>query len=136
VVGLPVVWHLPGVSARVRHQPGLSAMRICLLRWWHDTGSVTLKTRSICSTSPGHHAQDKRYRGVPCRNAVRDRELDPTLPRGDTDRMVDPASRDELRLAERRLQAAQLAGDTAMLEQLLDDRLLPTLGPTGACYTK
>lgn len=50
--------------------------------------------------------------------------------------MANPASMEQLRVAERRLQAAQLAGDTAVLEQLLDDRLLFTLGPTGACYTK
>ena len=43
---------------------------------------------------------------------------------------------DELREAERRLQAAQLAGDTAALEQLLDDRLIFTFGPDGKCYTK
>jgi hypothetical protein len=43
---------------------------------------------------------------------------------------------DELRRAERRLQAAQLAGDTTALAQLLDDRVLFTFGPTGRCYTK
>jgi ketosteroid isomerase-like protein len=42
---------------------------------------------------------------------------------------------DDLREAERRLQAAQLAGDVAALDQLLDDRLIFT-GPDGACYTK
>ncbi|MBV8997072.1 MAG: nuclear transport factor 2 family protein [Pseudonocardiales bacterium] len=50
--------------------------------------------------------------------------------------MAKPASIDELRAAERRLQAAQLAGDTAALEQLLDDRVLFTSGSTGARYTK
>jgi ketosteroid isomerase-like protein len=50
--------------------------------------------------------------------------------------MAKPASIDELRAAERRLQAAQLAGDTAALDQLLDDRVLFTSGSTGACYTK
>jgi hypothetical protein len=43
---------------------------------------------------------------------------------------------DELRAAERRLQAAQLAGDTAAVEQLLDHRVLFTSGSTGACYAK
>jgi ketosteroid isomerase-like protein len=43
---------------------------------------------------------------------------------------------DELREAERRLQAAQLAGDIAALDQLLDDRLIFTFGPDGKCYTK
>jgi len=43
---------------------------------------------------------------------------------------------DDLRDAERRLQAAQLAGDVAALDQLLDDRLLFTFGPDGKCYTK
>lgn len=42
--------------------------------------------------------------------------------------MAQPASMDELRATERRLQAAQLAGDTVALEQLLDDRVLFTLG--------
>lgn len=43
---------------------------------------------------------------------------------------------DELRETERRLQAAQLAGDIAALDQLLDDRLIFTFGPDGKCYTK
>jgi ketosteroid isomerase-like protein len=43
---------------------------------------------------------------------------------------------DELREAERRLQAAQLAGDIAALERLLDDRMIFTFGPDGKCYTK
>jgi hypothetical protein len=43
---------------------------------------------------------------------------------------------DELRDAERRLQAAQLAGDVAVLDRLLDDRLIFTFGPDGRCYTK
>jgi hypothetical protein len=43
---------------------------------------------------------------------------------------------EELRTAERRLQAAMLAGDVAVLDELLDDRLLHTGGPDGALYTK
>lgn len=43
--------------------------------------------------------------------------------------MTEPTPTDELREAERRLQAAQLTGDTAALEQLLDDR--GTFGPDG-----
>jgi GntR family transcriptional regulator / MocR family aminotransferase len=50
--------------------------------------------------------------------------------------MVKPASSDELRAAERRLQAAQRAGDTAALDHLLDDRVLFISGFTGACYSK
>src|SRR3712207_882948 len=42
---------------------------------------------------------------------------------------------DELREAEHRLQAAQLAGDVTALDQLLDDRLIFT-HPDGRCYTK
>jgi ketosteroid isomerase-like protein len=42
----------------------------------------------------------------------------------------------ELRDAERRLQAAQLAGDVEELDRLLDDRLIFTLGPDGNCYDK
>ena len=53
-----------------------------------------------------------------------------TPPRGEAELMAKPASIDELRAAERRLQAAQLAGDTAALDQLLDDRVLFTSGPT------
>jgi ketosteroid isomerase-like protein len=41
----------------------------------------------------------------------------------------------ELRAAERRLQAAQLASDVAALDELLDDRLVFT-GPDGALYGK
>ncbi|WP_308250322.1 nuclear transport factor 2 family protein [Sphaerisporangium fuscum] len=41
-----------------------------------------------------------------------------------------------LREAERRLQAAQLAGDADTLDELLDDRLIFTGGPDGARYTK
>jgi ketosteroid isomerase-like protein len=41
----------------------------------------------------------------------------------------------ELRAAERRLQAAQLAGDVAALDELLDDGLIFT-GPGGAVYSK
>lgn len=50
--------------------------------------------------------------------------------------MAEHTSADELREAERRLQAAQLAGDIAALDQLLDDRLIFTFGPDGKCYTK
>jgi ketosteroid isomerase-like protein len=49
--------------------------------------------------------------------------------------MTERTPPDELRKAERRLQATQLAGDTAALEQLLDDRAVFT-GPDGKCYTK
>ncbi|RAG86413.1 nuclear transport factor 2 family protein [Streptacidiphilus pinicola] len=44
-------------------------------------------------------------------------------------------STEELRSAERRLQAAQLAGDADALELLLDDRLVFT-GPDGQLYGK
>ncbi|MGH3914477.1 MAG: nuclear transport factor 2 family protein [Pseudonocardiaceae bacterium] len=50
--------------------------------------------------------------------------------------MVEHNRVDELRAAERRLQAAQLAGDVAELDRLLDDRLLFTFGSDGKCYTK
>jgi ketosteroid isomerase-like protein len=50
--------------------------------------------------------------------------------------MAEHTHADELRAAERRLQAAQLAGDIATLDQLLDDRLIFTFGPDGKCYTK
>ncbi|MBO4207979.1 nuclear transport factor 2 family protein [Micromonospora echinofusca] len=43
---------------------------------------------------------------------------------------------DELRAAERQLQAAQLAGDVEALDRLLDDRLVFTFGPDGRHYTK
>ncbi len=43
---------------------------------------------------------------------------------------------DELRAAERRLQAAQLAGDVEALDRLLDDRLIFTFGPDCRHYTK
>lgn len=43
---------------------------------------------------------------------------------------------DELRNAERRLQAAMLAGDVSALDHLLDDRLIYTGGPDGGTYTK
>ena len=39
------------------------------------------------------------------------------------------ALEESLRAAERRLQAAQLAGDVAELDRLLDDRLVATLAP-------
>jgi hypothetical protein len=41
----------------------------------------------------------------------------------------------ELGIAERRLQAAQLASDVAELDRLIDDRLIFT-GPGGRLYTK
>ena len=44
--------------------------------------------------------------------------------------------RDDLREAERRLQAAQLAGDVEALDRLLDDRLIFTGGPDGGVYSK
>ena len=50
--------------------------------------------------------------------------------------MTEHTLTDELREAERRLQAAQLAGDVAALDQLLDDRLIFTYGPDGECLTK
>jgi hypothetical protein len=50
--------------------------------------------------------------------------------------MTEHTLADELREAERRLQAAQLAGDIAALDQLLDDRVIFTFGPDGKCYTK
>ncbi|MBB5868678.1 ketosteroid isomerase-like protein [Allocatelliglobosispora scoriae] len=43
---------------------------------------------------------------------------------------------DDLREAERRLQAAQLASDVEALDRLLDDRLIFTGGPDGAVYSK
>ena len=42
---------------------------------------------------------------------------------------------DGLRQAERRLQAAQLAGDLVALDHLLDDHLV-AIGPDGSRYTK
>lgn len=45
------------------------------------------------------------------------------------------ADENELRAAERRLQAAQLASDVAALDELLDDRLIFT-GPDGRLYGK
>jgi|SRR5947209_13134515 hypothetical protein len=50
--------------------------------------------------------------------------------------MAEHTLADELREAERRLQAAQPAGDIAALDQLLDDRVIFTFGPDGKCYTK
>lgn len=50
--------------------------------------------------------------------------------------MTEKTLTEELRKAERRLQEAQLAGDVAALDQLLDDRLIFTFGPEGKCYTK
>ena len=50
--------------------------------------------------------------------------------------MVSDADRvEELRTAERRLQAAQLASDVAELDRLIDDRLVFT-GPGGKLYSK
>lgn len=49
--------------------------------------------------------------------------------------MAEHRPTDELREAERRLQTAQLAGDTVALEQLLDDRLI-FIGPDSKVYTK
>ena len=45
------------------------------------------------------------------------------------------ASNEGLQVAERRLQAAQLAGDVAVLDELIDDRLVFT-GPDGLLYGK
>jgi ketosteroid isomerase-like protein len=50
--------------------------------------------------------------------------------------MIEVASMESLREAERRLQAAQLAGDVNALDQLLDERLIFTGGPDGGQYTK
>src|SRR5262245_12884165 len=50
--------------------------------------------------------------------------------------MADVASTESLRAAERRLQAAQLAGDIDALDQLIDDRLIFTGGPDGGRYSK
>jgi hypothetical protein len=50
--------------------------------------------------------------------------------------MAEHTLTDKLHEAERRLQAAQLAGDITTLDQLLDDRLIFTFGPDGKCYTK
>ncbi|MDQ1645879.1 MAG: hypothetical protein QOJ50_2063 [Cryptosporangiaceae bacterium] len=47
---------------------------------------------------------------------------------------MDPV--DELRIAERRLQSAQLAGNVEELDRLIDDRLVYTGPPDGRCYTK
>ena len=46
-----------------------------------------------------------------------------------------PPTADGLRQAERRLQAAQLAGDVVALDHLLDDHLV-AIGPDGSRYTK
>jgi ketosteroid isomerase-like protein len=50
--------------------------------------------------------------------------------------MAEMASVESLRDAERRLQAAQLAGDVDALDALLDDRLIFTGGPDGGRYSK
>jgi hypothetical protein len=52
------------------------------------------------------------------------------------ERMTEPDRTQDLLAAERRLQAAQLAGDHRTLDRLLDDRLIFTGGPDGACYSK
>ena len=50
--------------------------------------------------------------------------------------MTDATLADEVRAADRRLQAAMLASDVPALDALLDDRLVYTGGPDGAVYTK
>ncbi|HEX2807594.1 MAG TPA: nuclear transport factor 2 family protein [Kineosporiaceae bacterium] len=49
--------------------------------------------------------------------------------------MTETPSAEGLLHAERQLQAAQLAGDVAALDRLLDDRLV-AIGPDGARFTK
>src|SRR5690348_11001648 len=49
--------------------------------------------------------------------------------------MPEPTMADDLLAAERRLQAAQRAGDVAALDQLLHDRLV-AIGPDGARHSK
>ena len=49
--------------------------------------------------------------------------------------MSETPTADGLLRAERQLQAAQLAGDVAALDRLLDDRLV-AIGPDGSRYTK
>ncbi|GGK70156.1 hypothetical protein Ppa06_36490 [Planomonospora parontospora subsp. parontospora] len=49
--------------------------------------------------------------------------------------MSDQTLTDELHEAERRLQAAQLAGDVEELDRLLHERLVFTGPPDGACVT-
>lgn len=49
--------------------------------------------------------------------------------------MTDTGTTEALRAAERRLQAAQLASDTATLTELLDDEVVFT-GPDGNLYSK
>ena len=48
---------------------------------------------------------------------------------------MNPGSEASLLLAERALHAAQVAGDVAALDRLLDDRLI-AVGPDGARHTK
>jgi ketosteroid isomerase-like protein len=50
-------------------------------------------------------------------------------------RVSETPTADGLLRAERQLQAAQLAGDVAALDRLLDDRLV-AIGPDGSRYTK
>lgn len=49
--------------------------------------------------------------------------------------MPEPTMAEDLLAAERRLQAAQRAGDVAALDQLLHDRLV-AIGPDGARHSK
>ncbi|MDG6110288.1 nuclear transport factor 2 family protein [Dactylosporangium aurantiacum] len=49
--------------------------------------------------------------------------------------MTGPAALERLQAAERRLQAAQLASDVAVLDELIDERLIFT-GPDGRLYGK
>jgi hypothetical protein len=50
--------------------------------------------------------------------------------------MTDNAETEDLYRAERRLQAAMLAGDVDELDRLLDDRLIATLAPSTTRVTK
>jgi ketosteroid isomerase-like protein len=50
--------------------------------------------------------------------------------------MTDQDLSQDLHQAERRLQAAMLAGDVAELDQLLDDRLIATISPSTTRVTK
>jgi ketosteroid isomerase-like protein len=50
--------------------------------------------------------------------------------------MMDDAKTQELHRAEKRLQAAMLAGDVAELDELLDDRLIATLTPSTTRVSK
>jgi hypothetical protein len=94
----------------------------CLRRCWHDTG-VGPETQPISSTSPDHNSKGS----CPARGSVETLLMiaapqDVVIPWG-----IRPYGRAHahgaMREAERPLQATQLARDTAVLEQLLDDRL-------------